>query len=64
MNKIELAQRVTMVRTWLQELERVQVKCATCADYSGNQCAKYQVVPPAEVQQVGCEEWVSDGIPF
>jgi hypothetical protein len=57
--------RVTAVRNWLRDLERIEVKCRTCQHFGdGKTCNRFDAIPPAEVQAAGCEEWVYDEVPF
>lgn len=52
------------LRSGLQKLEAVTVTCRSCHSWTSERCARYQVVPPSDVQQVGCESWAWDNFPF
>lgn len=41
--------------------------CINCYNFSNNlnsRCNKFDSVPPPKVIAIGCDEWVSDDIPF
>lgn len=59
--KISIAQRE--VNFWQEILDKKS--CKDCEQFSTGACKLAGgVVPPAEIQQVGCPEWSWDSIPF
>lgn len=65
MNRIELQTKISLFKRELKHLESIPVHCNSC-QYGANagHCSKFGARPPADVQVVGCDEWVYDGIPF
>lgn len=65
MTKTELQAKIELFRRELRILEDIKVSCRTCEHgASGGWCSKFQAAPPAEVQQVGCDEFFWDAVPF
>lgn len=56
---LEVLQKAISIVTNLPEA----TPCKSCDHWDKGQCAKFGAVPPADVQETGCPEWV-DGIPF
>lgn len=64
---LESVRRV--LRVELKRLDAINVKCATCLQWTGTvqrtmRCAKFDAVPPVDVQAAGCDEWTFDEVPF
>jgi hypothetical protein len=64
MNQTSLHALQRALRHELQRLDAIHIACKTCKEWEQTGCAKFDVTPPADVQQSGCEEWEFDGVPF
>lgn len=64
MNQTHLYALQQALRNELVRLDAITVACKTCKAWEQTGCAKFDATPPADVQQVGCEEWEFDGVPF
>lgn len=64
MNGEQLKVQKQALREMLSQLERIDVKCATCKHTKGVSCMKFDATPPDDVRELGCEAWEFDGIPF
>lgn len=67
MNRIELMQTRTALRSRLDEMERIKPVCGMCAHLSSHGiCELFDDRPPDEAMStdIGCESWEYDGIPF
>ena len=68
MNRIDLTVQRDATRAWLKKLDDIRVGCDSCeyAAVHAQQmlCRKFDAVPPPEVRQAGCDEWVYDQVPF
>lgn len=64
MDRLQLDAMKLALRSGLAKLEAVTVTCRSCSSWSNERCVRYQAVPPKDVQQVGCESWAWDGVPF
>jgi hypothetical protein len=47
-----------------RKLDAQTPSCRTCQHWLFNRCAEFDAPVPDEVRPVGCESWVSDGLPF
>lgn len=67
-NKPELAAMLKVHRQFVQHLEVIEKKqsCEGCENFlhMTKTCEKWGVVPPPEVQAIGCDDWEYDSIPF
>lgn len=64
MTRAEIQAKIDLFRRELKTLEAIKISCANCDHFATGQCKKFQAVPPAEVQAVGCDEYEYDEIPF
>lgn len=64
MNKAELQVRVEIFERELKQLRSIKVGCQSCVHYARSVCAKWEVAPPPDIVQQGCEEWTYDFVPF
>lgn len=64
MDRIQLEAYRGALRVGLQRLEAVTVSCGSCQRFEDGQCREFGAVPPVEVQRVGCDSWLFDGVPF
>lgn len=64
MKRIEIQTMIQLFRRELRTLEAIKIHCGNCDHFATGQCKKFQAVPPAEVQAVGCNEYEYDEIPF
>lgn len=58
--KINIARRE--MEFWQILLQRKS--CNDCLNFQQGMCTEFNAEPPKEVQQVGCESWDWDQIPF
>ena len=65
MNKLELKEMTELHRERLRNLESITTHCPSCK-YFGvrGMCDKWGAQVPADVQPVGCADWIYDEIPF
>jgi hypothetical protein len=45
-------------------LDAVSVNCSSCKEWRVGRCLLADAVPPADVQAIGCEQWIWDEVPF
>ena len=65
MNKLLLTETRAVLRKHLTVLDAIKIRCGTCDKFADQvTCALYEEAPPREIQQVGCDEWKYDGIPY
>lgn len=64
MTRIEIQTKIELFRRELRTLEAIKIHCGNCEHFAYSQCQKFQAVPPADVQAVGCDEYEYDEIPF
>ena len=38
--------------------------CNNCNNWQMHRCQKFEVVPPADIQKTGCDDYEFDSIPF
>ena len=66
--RAELEAKRSMLRRELQPLERVTYSCQHCENYSPSSrvCSVFNQRPPPEAitNDIGCEAWTYDSIPF
>lgn len=67
MNRIELMQTRTALRSRLDEMERIKPVCGMCAHLSSQGlCDMFGEKPPAAAmsQDIDCQAWEFDNVPF
>jgi hypothetical protein len=64
MNQTHLTAIRQALRHELVRLDAIAVSCKTCKEWEQTGCAKFDAVPPADVQKTGCKEWIWDFVPF
>lgn len=68
MTRTELEAKRSMLRRELQPLEKVTFSCHHCENYSPSSrvCSVFDETPPPEAitNDIGCEAWIFDGIPW
>lgn len=42
------------------EAQKTRTQCSDCINWGGGHCKKWGEPIPAEIQSVGCDEWVFD----
>jgi hypothetical protein len=66
MRPVEIQVKINVARRemefWQNLLQRKS--CNDCENFQQGQCTQFNATPPPEVQQVGCDEWSWDNIPF
>lgn len=69
-NRPELRLSIALYEGLLDDLRRIrdyELNCRGCLHSDKARpatCSKYKMVPPEEVQQVGCDDWEWDPCPF
>ncbi len=63
MNRLELLDRILDVKKELLWLEEIAPNRKRCDCFRDGTCTKHGPVP-AEFQEVGCDEWTFDDVPF
>lgn len=67
MNRIELMQTRTALRSRLDEMERIVMSCEHCENLTtAGLCSLFDEQPPATAlrNDIGCPSWTYDEIPF
>ena len=67
MTPVEIQVKINVARREMEFWQDILKKksCTECEHgQSSNWCSKYQVSPPKEVQDVGCDDWCWCQIPF
>ena len=64
MNQVQLEAMRMALGLGLQRLDAVSVNCRSCSAWKVSRCTKFDQVPPTDVQQVGCDDWNWDEVPF
>jgi len=66
MKKFEIQVKISIARREMEFWQDIlkNKSCKDCLNFQQNQCAQFNATPPPEVQQIGCEEWTFDEIPF
>ena len=64
MTLIEIRAMKDLFKRELTRLESISIKCQSCENYTDRKCQKWEMVPPDEVLNVGCDSWEYDWIPF
>lgn len=64
MKRVEIQAKIEVFRRELRMLESIKINCGNCKHFHSAKCYKFDAVPPAEVQAIGCDEYEHDGIPF
>lgn len=62
LTKPELKIMLALHREQIEQLEVIEDRqdCNGCTHFQEDKCIKWQVVPPPEVQAIGCEDWLYD----
>ena len=66
MNRAELTVQRTALRKLLEPLEAIVMCCESFAHFQGGWCCEHEAERPRDVvmNDIGCESWEHDGVPF
>lgn len=66
MKPVEIQVKISIARREMEYWQDVlkTKSCKDCLSFQQGQCTQYNAAPPPEVQQVGCDSWNWDEIPF
>jgi len=66
MKPVEIQVKINVARREMEFWQEVikRKSCNDCLNFQQGQCTQFNATPPPEVQQVGCDEWSWDCIPF
>ena len=66
MKPFEIQVKISIARREMEFWQNLlQTKsCKDCLNFQQGQCTQFNAEPPPDVQQVGCESWDWDQIPF